>query len=49
MWLMKYYIKLQAKKVACSDKTSEKLLKKIFRKLKIEREENMNADNKKEK
>lgn len=36
MWLMKYYIKLQAKKKTFSDKSSEKLLKKILKKLKLE-------------
>ena len=33
MWLMKYYIKLQAKKIPFSDRSSERLLKKILKKL----------------
>ena len=35
MWLMKYYIKLQAKKTTVSDRSSEKLFKKILKKLKL--------------
>lgn len=36
MWLIKYYIRLQAGKVAFSDKHSERLLKKILNNLKPE-------------
>lgn len=34
MWLIKYYINFQAKKVGLSEKSSDKVLKKILSKLK---------------
>ncbi len=36
MWLIKYYVKLQAKKIIVSEESSKSLLKKIFKKLKLE-------------
>lgn len=42
MWLIKYYLKLQANRKSMSDRSSNKLWKSIFMKMKLE--EKMNTD-----